>query len=90
MESVRLTSLKAFYFPLEMLVTLALGRLLTRVHPLHLMQRFYLLRISMALLLALFIHKLPGPFFRLSSCRCRAGADGGAVLSTDFPAHSPQ
>ncbi|KAK8822013.1 hypothetical protein WA538_000110, partial [Blastocystis sp. DL] len=59
MESVRLTSLRMAYFPLEMLVTVALGRLLTRVHPLRLVQRFYLLRVTMALLTALFIHALP-------------------------------
>ena len=60
MESVALTSLKMFYFPLEMVITVLVSRILSRVHPLILMQRCYVCRISMAMILACFIHFLPG------------------------------
>ncbi|KNB46323.1 hypothetical protein JH06_0828 [Blastocystis sp. subtype 4] len=59
MESVALTSLKMFYFPLEMVITVLVSRILSRVHPLILMQRCYVCRISMAMILACFIHFLP-------------------------------
>ena len=90
MESVRLTSLRMAYFPLEMLVTVALGRLLTRVHPLRLVQRFYLLRVTMALLTALFIHALPGGLSCLLARRCGAGTDGALLLSARLPPDGPQ
>ena len=90
MESVHLTSLRMAYFPLEMLVTVALGRLLTRVHPLRLVQRFYLLRVTMALLTALFLHALPGGRSRLLARRRGAGTDGASLLPARLPPGGPQ
>ena len=59
MKRVSLTSLNMGIFPIEMTTTFLLSRLLTRIHPLKVMYVCYLLRISMSLLLSLFIHSLP-------------------------------
>ena len=59
MRRVALTSMNMVIFPIEMVTTFLLSRLLTRIHPLKIMYYRYLWRISMALLLSLFIHCLP-------------------------------
>lgn len=60
MQRVWLTSLRLFYFPIEMLITILMTRILSTHNPLTLMQRCYLARITMALLITCFIHFLPG------------------------------
>ena len=60
MDRVSLTTLKLMYFPLEMVVTVYISRILAKIHPLRMMQLSYLLRITMALLVAVYIHILPG------------------------------
>ena len=67
MQRVWLTSLKLFYFPIEMMITIIMTRVLSTHNPLTLMQRCYLARISMALLLTCFIHFLPGRVFSFGS-----------------------
>lgn len=60
MKSLSLTSLQLFYFPFDMIVTIVISRVLSRMHPLTLMYYGYIWRITMSMLLGVFIHYLPG------------------------------
>ena len=60
MSSISLTSLQFFYFPFDMLVTIAVSQVMSKTHPLTVMYAGYIWRITMAMLLGVFIHFLPG------------------------------
>ena len=75
MSSISLTSLQFFYFPFDMLVTIAVSQVMSKSLPLTVMYCGYIWRITMAMLLGVFIHFLPGRWWYSLSWCIEAGID---------------
>lgn len=75
MKSLSLTSLQLFYFPFDMIVTIVISRVLSRMHPLTLMYYGYIWRITMSMLLGVFIHYLPGTIIKVFDYHLESGLD---------------